>query len=67
MIYDTCDPNCGSGYGSTEGQVVLSELRDCEGQMQYAVVRLIYDGLPEHNFRGEYDCDGEASQIHFGE
>ncbi len=67
MVYDTCDPDCSRGYGSTHGRVILSELRDCEGQMQYAVVRLIYDGLPEHNFRGEYDCDGEASQIHFGE
>ncbi len=66
IYYDTCEPDCSRGYGSTDGHAVLSELRDCEGQFQYTVVRLIYDGLPEHNFWGEYGCAGSSPRIHIG-
>jgi hypothetical protein len=64
--YDTCEPDCSQGYGHTDGKVVLSEPRDCEGQMQYTIVRLIYEGLPEHDFWGEYGCAGTAPRIHIG-
>lgn len=64
--YDTCEPDCSQGYGHTAGKVVLSEPRDCEGQMQYTIVRLIYKGLPEHDFWGEYGCAGTAPRIHIG-
>lgn len=64
--YDTCEPDCSQGYGHTAGKVILSEPRDCEGQMQYTIVRLIYEGLPEHDFWGEYGCAGTAPRIHIG-
>lgn len=64
--YDTCEPDCSQGYGHTNGKVVLSELRDCEGQMQYTIIRLIYEGLPEHDFWGEYGCAGTFPRIHIG-
>ncbi|HEY5053729.1 MAG TPA: serine/threonine-protein kinase [Solirubrobacterales bacterium] len=67
MYYDTCEPDCSRGYGSTDGRAVLSELHDCEGQLQYTVVRFIYDGLPEHNFWGEYGCAGNLPRTHIGE
>ena len=53
VYYDTCEPDCAEGYGSTTGKVVLTDLHECEGQLQYTVVRLLYDGLPEHDFWGE--------------
>jgi hypothetical protein len=67
IYYDTCEPDCSRGYGSTSGRAVLSELRVCEGQLQYSVVRLIYYGLPEHDFWGEYGCAGTTPRVHFGE
>jgi hypothetical protein len=67
IYYDTCEPDCARGYGSTAGKAVLSELHECEGQLQYTVVRLIYEGLPEHNFWGEYGCAGNPPRIHIGE
>ena len=67
MYYDTCEPDCARGYGSTEGRAILSELHDCDGQLQYTVVRFIYDGLPEHDFWGEYGCAGNPPRIHIGE
>jgi len=67
IYYDTCEPDCARGYGSTAGKAVLSELHECEGQLQYTVVRLTYEGLPEHNFWGEYGCAGNPPRIHIGE
>jgi hypothetical protein len=66
IYYDTCEPDCSRGYGSTSGKAVLTELHDCEGQPQYTIVRLFYYGLPEHDFWGEYGCSGNPPRIHIG-
>ncbi len=66
IYYDTCEPDCSRGYGHTKGKVILTGMRDCEGQMQYTIVRLIYQGLPKHDFWGEYGCAGTSPRIHFG-
>jgi serine/threonine-protein kinase len=66
IYYDTCEPDCAEGYGSTTGKVVLTHLHKCEGQLQYTVVRLLYDGLPEHDFWGDYGCADYPPRIHIG-
>lgn len=66
VYYDTCQPNCSAGYHSTSGEVVLSGLHRCSGQLRYSLLRIVYFSAPKYNLRATYNCDGTATHVHIG-
>jgi hypothetical protein len=66
VYYDTCEPNCSAGYHATSGEVVLSGVHRCSGQLHYSLLRIIYFPAPEYDLRATYDCAGIATHVHIG-
>lgn len=66
VYYDTCEPDCASGYGSTAGEVILSGLHRCGAQLRYSLLRIVYFHASEHNLRATYNCRGDATHVHIG-
>jgi hypothetical protein len=64
--YDTCEPNCSSGYQSTSGEVILSGVHSCGGHLRYSLLRIVYLPAPEYDLRATYACNGEATHVHIG-
>jgi hypothetical protein len=67
VYYDTCEPNCSAGYHSTSGEVILSGVHRCDGQLRYSLLRIVYFPAPEHNLRASYDCAGTATHVNIGD
>jgi hypothetical protein len=64
--YDTCEPNCAEGVGSTSGEAILSGVHRCGGQLRYLRLRFVYFGAPEHNLLMTFNCQGETEHLHIG-
>jgi hypothetical protein len=64
--YDTCEPNCAEGAGSTKGEAILSGVHRCGSQLRYLRLRFVYFGAPEHNLSMTLDCKGETEHLNIG-
>ncbi len=64
--YDTCTPDCASGFGHTRGRVTLSAVYRCGRQLRYLRLRFVYFGAPEHNLHVGFNCKGVAKHVHIG-
>lgn len=66
VYYNTCEPNCSAGYHSTSGEVILTGIHRCSGQLRYSQLRIVYFPAPEYDLRASYDCRGTAGHVHIG-
>jgi hypothetical protein len=64
--YDTCEPNCAEGVGSTKGEAILSGVHRCGSQLRYLRLRFVYFGASEHNLAMTFNCQGETEHLHIG-
>ena len=64
--YDTCTPDCASGFGHTRGRVTLSAVHRCGRQLHYLRLRFVYFGALEHNLHVGFNCKGVAKHVHIG-
>jgi hypothetical protein len=65
-FYDTCRPDCASGYGKTSGRVILSAIHGCHGKRRYGKLRIVYFGASRFDVRLTLDCRGEVVHLHIG-
>ena len=66
VYYDTCEPDCSSGYVATSGEVILSGVHRCGRGLRYSLLRIVYFPAPERNLKASYACDGSATHVHIG-
>jgi hypothetical protein len=64
--YDTCEPNCAEGVGSTKGEAILSGVHRCGRQLRYLQLRFVYFGAPQHNLLMTFNCQGRTEHLHIG-
>jgi hypothetical protein len=64
--YDTCEPDCAEGVGSTSGEAILSSVHRCGGQLRYLRLRFVYFDGSEHNLLMTFNCRGETEHLHIG-
>jgi hypothetical protein len=64
--YDTCEPNCAEGVGSTRGEAILSGVHRCGSQLRYLRLRFVYFGAPEHDLQMTFNCQGRTEHLKIG-
>jgi hypothetical protein len=64
--YDTCEPNCAEGVGSTSTEAILSGVHRCGGQLRYLRLRFVYFGASEYDLLMTFDCQGRTEHLHIG-
>ena len=61
--YDTCRPDCASGYHHTPGEAILSDRSRCGKQRHYRLLRFRYFGKPQHHAKIRFDCRGRPIKV----
>jgi len=59
MHYDTCRPDCASGYHTDSGGVLLNGVRRCHGQRHYTKLHFRFDHHKKYNADVRLNCHGD--------
>lgn len=64
LHYDTCRPDCASGYHAEPGKVLLNGVRHCHGQRRYTKLHFRFDRHRKFDADIRVDCSGKFVHYH---
>jgi len=64
LHYDTCRPDCASGYHAEPGKVLLNGVRNCHSQRRYTKLHFRFDRHRKFDADIRVDCRGKFVHYH---